>query len=242
VDIDDQHIGRRVREIRSWRGMDQQALAGLAGISQSYLSMIERGERAVTKRATLETLASALQVSPTELTGQPYQPSDPLSNDVHSGISAIEVALDRYELGNDPGVAGRPWPEVSDAVKELNGVLRAEANYVAQSMVVPGLLADLHATYARDPEHRRDALVGLMYAYRSAASICKTWASEDFHYSPPGWRKHARKNSTAPNGSGTLRIFGGLCPAHTDGPTSTPCPCGPSTSSAAIRKVRTLSR
>lgn len=38
---------------------------------------------------------------------------------------------------------------------------------------MPGLLADLHATYARDPEHRQEALVGLMYTYRSAASTCK---------------------------------------------------------------------
>lgn len=121
MDVDDQYIGRRVREIRSWRGVDQQALAGLAGISQSYLSMIERGERAVTKRATLEALANALQVSPTELTGQPYQPLDPLSNDAHSGIFAVEVALDRYELGVDPEVPGRPWPELSDAVNELTG-------------------------------------------------------------------------------------------------------------------------
>jgi transcriptional regulator with XRE-family HTH domain len=153
--------------------VDQQALAGLAGISQPYLSMIERGERAVTKRATVEALARALQVSPTELTGQPYQPSDPLSSEAHSGIAAVEIALDRYELGVDPDVASRPWPEVLAAINELNGVLRAEADYIAQSRVVPGLLADLHATYARDPRHRRDALVGLMYAYRSAASICK---------------------------------------------------------------------
>ena len=173
MDIEDQHIGRRVREVRHWRGMSLTATAGLAGISAPYLSLIERGQRPVTKRVLLEALAHALKVSAAELTGKPYPPNDPVSNETHAHIAAIETALDRYDLGTDPEVTARPWPELAATVTHLDRVLRAEADYAAQSVVLPGLLAELHATYVQDPEHRQDALIGLLYTYRSAASVCK---------------------------------------------------------------------
>jgi transcriptional regulator with XRE-family HTH domain len=73
--MDDQgpNIGRRMREIRTWRGMSQATLAQLAGFSAMYVSYIERGERTVDKRRTLEAFASALRVSPSELTGAPWE-------------------------------------------------------------------------------------------------------------------------------------------------------------------------
>ncbi|MBV8541828.1 MAG: helix-turn-helix transcriptional regulator [Pseudonocardiales bacterium] len=40
-------IGRRVAEMRTWRGMTLRAVAELAGITESYLSRIECGERIV---------------------------------------------------------------------------------------------------------------------------------------------------------------------------------------------------
>ncbi|GDY33056.1 helix-turn-helix domain-containing protein [Gandjariella thermophila] len=172
--MDEGHeIGRRLREIRHWRRLSLSVVAGLSGISIGHLSRIERGERPVTKRRTLEALANALRVSPTELTGQPFAPVDPLSNEAHASIAAVETALDAYDLGTDPGVPMRPWPELAAAVSHLNEELRAQADYAAQGKVLPGLLAELHAAYVRAPEHRRDALEGLVYAYRAAASVGK---------------------------------------------------------------------
>lgn len=173
MDIDDAHIGRRVREIRNWRGLNLTATAGLAGISQPYLSMIERGLRPVSKRATLEALARALRVSPAELTGGPFAPVDSEDNEAHAGIVALETALDAYDLGVDPGVKPRPWPELAAAVRHLYEVRWVEADFAAQGRVLPQLLAELHATYAQQPDLRREALVGLIYAYRSAAGVCK---------------------------------------------------------------------
>lgn len=38
-------LGRRLREIRAWRGLSLEAAAGLAGISYGYLGKLERGEK-----------------------------------------------------------------------------------------------------------------------------------------------------------------------------------------------------
>jgi transcriptional regulator with XRE-family HTH domain len=69
-------LGGRPRELRPWRDPSLRVTAELAGLSESHLSRIERGERPVDKRSTLEALARALQVAPSELTDQRYEPSD----------------------------------------------------------------------------------------------------------------------------------------------------------------------
>lgn len=173
MDAEHAHIGSRIREVRLWRELDQAVVAHLAGMSQPQLSKIENGQRPVTRNAVLEALALALRVSPTDLTGQPYAPIDPLSAEAHAGITAIEAALDAYDLGTDPGGTPRAWPELAQAVEHLNDVLRADADYAALGSVIPGLLAELHATYVREPGRRRDVLVGLVYTYRAAAGVTK---------------------------------------------------------------------
>jgi transcriptional regulator with XRE-family HTH domain len=70
-------IGERVAYWRRRRGTSQRVLAGLAGISQPYLSKIENGGKPVELRATLVALADALRVSVAELTGQPGDPTPP---------------------------------------------------------------------------------------------------------------------------------------------------------------------
>jgi transcriptional regulator with XRE-family HTH domain len=103
MDVTDNHIGRRLREIRSWQQLSLTAVAGLAGITPAYLSMIERGLRPVTKRKTLESLAQALRVSPAELTGKPWDQPRQVWADTHPDLVALAAALDAYELGDDPG-------------------------------------------------------------------------------------------------------------------------------------------
>lgn len=175
MDEREQYIGQRLREIRKWRGLSLQAVADLSGgqISVGHLSRIERGIRPVTKRATLETLAQVLRVSPEELTGTPYAPVDPMSSEAHAALAAVETALDAFDLGVAPDVTPRPWPELAAAVRDLYEGKWAEADFAAQGVVLPRLLAELHATYVQQPEHRRDALAGLIYAYRSVAGVCK---------------------------------------------------------------------
>ena len=71
----DPFIGRRIREIRVWRGMTQRAVAELAGVSEGYLSRIEGGKRPVDRRSLLEAIAAALRVAPSELAEQAFPPA-----------------------------------------------------------------------------------------------------------------------------------------------------------------------
>src|SRR3954469_16872561 len=102
----DAHMGTRVRYWRQRRALSQTALAGLAGISQGYLSQIETGTREVDSRATLSRLADALQVSAANLEGQPADPGTPELTRAAAAMPAVRAALVAASLGDDT-VSGR---------------------------------------------------------------------------------------------------------------------------------------
>jgi len=55
-------VSLRVRELRAARGMSQQKLADLAGLSRGTIADLERGESRGVDFSTLEKLATALGV------------------------------------------------------------------------------------------------------------------------------------------------------------------------------------
>ncbi|HEX5405957.1 MAG TPA: helix-turn-helix transcriptional regulator [Pseudonocardiaceae bacterium] len=171
MDVEDGHVGRRVREVRNWRGLSVTATAGLAGMSASYLSLIERGLRPVTKRSVLEALASALKVSPTELTGQPYPLSDLFAADSHFQMAALADALTGWWVGETPDGPARPWGQVAADVDRVKTILRPRADYVEQAALLPQLIRDLLSASAGDPDHRQVALVGLIDCYHAATNV-----------------------------------------------------------------------
>ena len=169
----DRTIGQRVREIRAWRGMSLSAVAELAGLTPGHLSNIEHGRRRVDKRSTLEAIAAALRVAPSELAEQPFPSGDRLASEAHAGIAAVETALTDYELGEASDVPLRPWPEIATDLSKLNDEIRPKADYLTQSLAVPRLIAELHAVHDGDPQNRRHALEGLMHVYHAAAVLTK---------------------------------------------------------------------
>lgn len=56
-------IGQRARMIRRRRGLSLDVVAGLAGITKTYLSMLELGHRGFNRRGLVEDLANALGCS-----------------------------------------------------------------------------------------------------------------------------------------------------------------------------------
>ncbi|MGB3439543.1 MAG: helix-turn-helix transcriptional regulator [Actinophytocola sp.] len=171
MDIEDAQIGLRVRELREWRGMTVTAVAGLAGMSKQYLSMIELGDRAVTKRSVLEALATALRVSPTDLDGRQHSPVSPTSTAAHAALDGLEAALTEWWPGEVPDDRpARPWGQVAAELDTLTRDLRPRADFDQQGAILPGLLHDL-LTYAADDDHRADALVGLIAVYHASGNM-----------------------------------------------------------------------
>ena len=156
-------LGRRLRELRSWRRLNLREAADLAGISYGYLGRIERGEVPVNSRATIEALAAALRVAPTELTTQPLTA---IPDNIAPTIPALVDALTGWSVGEVPDVPARPWGEIAEDLRRLEA-LRVAADYAGQLTLLPGLIRDLLVAATNDST-RVDALVGLLYAYRAA--------------------------------------------------------------------------
>ena len=151
VDDNEPTIGRRLREVRYWRRKSQRAVAELAGLSESYLSHLERGERPLDRRSTLEALAAALDVAPGELTGSHELIAGEGMGEVHAVVVALRVALADNSLDDPADDATRPWPELAADLHRVNSDLRPRADYAALGLVLPDLIADLHATAAPTP-------------------------------------------------------------------------------------------
>jgi transcriptional regulator with XRE-family HTH domain len=161
-------LGRRLRELRCWRGLTLREAADLAGLSFSFWGQVERGEKPVTKRTTLEAMAGALRVHPAELTGQPWTPADPVGAEAQAGLDAIETALECYALGVDPEVPVRAWPEIAADLQRLITTMVWTADYGGASELAPVLLGELHGAYLHLRYHRHEVLVGLIRTYTSA--------------------------------------------------------------------------
>ena len=166
-------FGRRLREVRIWRGLTLREAAGLAGRSFSFWGQVERGERAVTNFRTLEAMAGALRVHPSELTGQPWTMRDAAGAEAHTGLKGIEIALERYELGIDPEVPVRAWPQIQADIDQLVRLHHHVVDYTATGELAVALIGELQSAYLRLPQQRREILLGLIDAHRVAMRTAK---------------------------------------------------------------------
>jgi transcriptional regulator with XRE-family HTH domain len=89
VDDDARMIGARLCQIRNSRKKSPRVVAGLAGISKSKLSRIERGEMALDSRSEIVALANALRIAPSELIELPA----PANGHADSAVDAVHLAL-----------------------------------------------------------------------------------------------------------------------------------------------------
>jgi transcriptional regulator with XRE-family HTH domain len=125
-----------LRQARRRRGLTTTALADLAGLSQSFISMVETGQRPLRRRDDINALAAALRVPPAEIAPSispafdewapplpaPASAFPPLSDDItvarHRELAAQFIKRvsrgDRYAAGvwlrriaRDPAVS--PW-------------------------------------------------------------------------------------------------------------------------------------
>jgi transcriptional regulator with XRE-family HTH domain len=102
----DASIGTRIATYRRRRGLSQAALAGLVGLSVSWLSQVERGIRSVDRLSVLLDLAAVLHVDVEALTGRPWEYS-PNGGSASSDLDGIRDAILSYsELAPSGGAVG----------------------------------------------------------------------------------------------------------------------------------------
>jgi transcriptional regulator with XRE-family HTH domain len=179
VDIDPSEIGQRARLIRRRRGLSLDVAAGLAGISKSYLSRLESGQRRFERRGLLEDLAGALGCSVVDLTGQPYLPADRSSADTLACLPGIREAIYDATLDDAPDGPARPvaelarWAQQADAHRDQNC-------YALAGRELGTLLSELHTRAAAGtPDDCRVALAALVQACHVAAGLAEAVGYHD---------------------------------------------------------------
>lgn len=138
-------LGARVRSWRIYRGRTLEAVAGLAGISKGYLSMIENGRRPLDSTRLRVALARALDISVTDLTGQPYPASDSRQKRAQATVPHIRLALLETTSG-----AREPGRTVEQAAADVTHLaqLRDRCEYDLLGDLAPDLMCDLAALAA----------------------------------------------------------------------------------------------
>lgn len=142
---DSRTIGQRVRLIRRSRGKSLAVVAGLAGISTSYLSRLESGERSLDRRSLIVALANALQVAPSELTKLPVPA--PGNGETDAAIDAVRLALMAASHGVPSGQVLPAEVLRARVTATIDELCRCEREREVGG-VLPGLIRDLHATIA----------------------------------------------------------------------------------------------
>lgn len=168
-------IGRRIREVRAWRGLSLRATAELTGITHGYLGQIERGEKPVKNRQLLEALARTLRVSPVEFLADAYGPSVEPATEASTAMAELADLLGGWWVGEVPDAPPRPLAEVLADLRRFHRARNSPGptmagDYSTQLGTLSRLIRDLLAA-AANPAHERRVLAPLLTAYHVAGSI-----------------------------------------------------------------------
>jgi transcriptional regulator with XRE-family HTH domain len=156
--------------------MTQAELAGLAGLSPSFLSMVETGHRPLDRRSHIAALANALKVSETDLVGGPHLSADRQQADPHGAIPALREAFLTNTLTRPAIDRAWPLPELAIAVAGHIEPARIRCDYIAVGQVLPGVNDELHwhvATQAGGGSASRVAVETLIEACVTATLVAK---------------------------------------------------------------------
>lgn len=118
-------------------------VAGLAGISEGYLSMIENGKRAIpSQRGLIVRLAAALDVSPTYISGLGgVDVADPV---IERAVDAVRAAL---QCANLDAAGGEVQPTEQLTVRAHTALAAAQAcRWAELGVMLPALIRDLHTS------------------------------------------------------------------------------------------------
>lgn len=151
-------VGARVRAIRIRQVMSLDSLAAATGLSKAHLSRIERGERGLDRRSTLQAIADALRTPVEELLGQPSKPRNKAEIITHAAALDIRDVLMATELGEDPGGSGRPAAALTRELWRVER-LREAADEAGFAPFLPGLLTDAYSLVAQGQQEAGLSLI-----------------------------------------------------------------------------------
>ena len=174
-------IGERIAAYRRRRGLSQVALAGLVGLSESWLSQVERGLKPVDKLSVLLDLARVLRVDVQALTGSTWRYA-PNGQALAGGLDDLRRAVTRYDqLVGDPPAVVPAMPELRSRIAETHRLYQA-AQYDDVIDALPGLLVvvdGLLQVHPGDESERRELLLSYVSAYVVAAKLATKLGAAD---------------------------------------------------------------
>jgi transcriptional regulator with XRE-family HTH domain len=176
--MDEWGIGERIAAHRVRRGLTQEELAGLVGISLSLMKKIETGHRHVTRFSQLMQFAQALRVKDLhELTGVRLTLT-PDGVRSHPAASAVRAALTDHSRprGEPPGLAA-----LATRIERTWQAWQAPSpwRYAQVGQELPTLLHSARAAIAlHEGEERRQALRDASKLYQ----LTRTWTKRVGEY------------------------------------------------------------
>jgi transcriptional regulator with XRE-family HTH domain len=109
--------GERIRVYRTRRGLSRERLAGLSGVSQTWIKQVERGTRQADSLKLLIAVAEVLRIQVWDLVPEPRRQA-PDGTPVSEGISRIDRALLPIAFGRQNGAdsySNQPWRRERDS-------------------------------------------------------------------------------------------------------------------------------
>lgn len=132
-------FGQRMQILRERRGISRPVLAGLLGVSPSWVKKVESGEQRMPKLPTVLRVAEVLRVRDlADLTGDQSMPVALFIGPGHPRLAAVKAAVDRFPFNAD-----RPPPPAEHLEARLALAWAARHKAPNHREVVGGLLPDL---------------------------------------------------------------------------------------------------
>jgi transcriptional regulator with XRE-family HTH domain len=161
-------IGERLRFYRKAKGQKQVVVAGLAGITEDYLSQIERDMRTPTI-GLLQKLARILRVPVATLLGEPEFEQDGI---VHPVASVIQRALTSYGADDD-AIGTADLTELRERVTNAWSIWHTSPNRFSEaSAILPDLLIDVSGRRALSMRPASQAGAGKRPCSRPTCIFC----------------------------------------------------------------------
>ena len=180
MDSDDASmIGARVRAARIRQGMSLAELASVTGLSKSFLSRAERGERGLDRRSTVQKIAEALHVGMTELTGQPYTPASRADVRARAAVADLRDILHGLDIGDPVEVPDvRPVADLERATWRVRQLAIA-SDFGGYGPLLPPLLLELHALASAESTDREAVLRLLLSVTHATLWLAQSVGADD---------------------------------------------------------------